>query len=115
MRNSAFTTKTQGRKGSRRFLLSAAPALLLLWVAARAQDRPSGSADQNQGNPLGRVLYGDFTSPSVRSFESRGDGPLDGRIKDGKLQLTQEDAVRLALENNVDINVERYGPDFSLW
>src|SRR5206468_9740569 len=99
MRNNVFTTKAQRRKKSRRFLMSAAPAMVLLCVAVHAQDRPSGSADQTQGNPLGRVFYGNFTSPFVRGFESRGDGPLDGMIKEGRLQLTQEDAVRLALEN----------------
>src|SRR6266516_832002 len=115
MRNNTSTTQAQRHKRSRRFLLSAASATMLLCLAAHPQERASGRADQTQGNALGRVFYGNFTSPSVRSFESRGDGPLDGMIKEGKLQLTQEDAVRLALENNVDINVERYGPDSSLW
>ena len=36
-------------------------------------------------------------------------------IQEGKLKLTELDAVRLALESNVDINVERYNPYFSLW
>jgi outer membrane protein TolC len=36
-------------------------------------------------------------------------------IRDGNLYLSEEDIVRLALQNNVDINVERYNPYFSLW
>src|SRR5208337_214603 len=39
-------------------------------------------------------------------------------IKDGKLYLSLQDAIALALENNLDIELERYGPrmaDADLW
>lgn len=39
-------------------------------------------------------------------------------IKDGKLYLSLQDAIALALENNLDIELERYGPrmaDTDLW
>jgi outer membrane protein len=39
-------------------------------------------------------------------------------IKDGKLYLSLQDAIALALENNLDIELERYAPrmaDTDLW
>jgi outer membrane protein TolC len=35
---------------------------------------------------------------------------VDALIKDGKLYLSLQDAIALALENNLDIELERYGP-----
>ena len=43
---------------------------------------------------------------------------LGALIKDGKLYLSLQDAIALALENNLDIELERYGPrmaDTDLW
>ena len=55
------------------------------------------------------------TARAIHALEPRGDRFLESMIQEGKLRLTESDAVRLALESNVDINVERYGPYFSLW
>lgn len=85
------------------------------WTAAQEQQKTATTTSQLPGGPFSRVFHGYYTSPAVRSFELRGEGTLDSMIKDGKLDLTDEDAVRLALENNVDINVERYTPYFTLW
>ena len=38
---------------------------------------------------------------------------VDSLIRDGKLELTLGDALALALENNLDIAVQRYIPEFS--
>jgi outer membrane protein len=38
---------------------------------------------------------------------------LESLIRDGKLELTLSDALALALENNLDIAVQRYVPEFS--
>jgi outer membrane protein TolC len=43
---------------------------------------------------------------------------LSALIKDGKLYLSLQDAIALALENNLDVELERYGPrlaDADLW
>src|SRR6266545_3465359 len=80
-----------------------------------AQEAKSVRGDQDRKDPVRRVFYGSYTPPAIRSFESRAEKDLESLIKDGKLQLSDADAVRLALENNVDINVERYNPYFSLW
>jgi outer membrane protein len=92
--------------------------LILLLVAgavAQTQRQPAATTSQAPGNPLSRLFYGYYVSPAVRTFESHGENNLDSMIRDGKLEITDEDAVRLALENNVDINVQRYTPYFTLW
>ena len=38
---------------------------------------------------------------------------IESLIRDGKLELTLADALALALENNLDIGVQRYIPEFS--
>jgi outer membrane protein len=93
-------------------------AALLLWTATtsvtsaqQADRRPAPP----EGNVFTRITSSYYAQPQVFPFESRGEAALDSMIKDGKLELSQEDVVRLALQNNVDINVERYAPYFSVW
>ncbi len=87
--------------------------ILLLPVAVSwGQERQAGAAP---GNVFSRVLRGSYQPPAVTGFQAQGDESLDAMIRDGQLQLTAEDAVRLALENNLDITVDRYDPYFSLW
>ncbi len=90
----------------------AASVCILLALSLYAQDVPPA---QRQGNSFSRIFRNDYESPSVRDLALRGDSALGGMIRDGKIQLSDEDAVRLALENNVDINVLRYNPYFTLW
>lgn len=90
---------------------------LLLGVGAGAQDRQKQafSTSPPPGNAFTRLIRGYYSAPDVRSFQLSGESTLDSMIRDGRLELTDEDAVRLALENNVDINVQRYTPYFTLW
>jgi outer membrane protein len=96
---------------------AAAVSCLLLWLptAGMAQGKEPLSPEEKRGNSFERLFLNDYTVPQVRSFELAGEDPLDALIKDGKLALSDEDAIRLALQNNVDINVERYTPYFTLW
>ncbi len=91
------------------FLLAVLPASGL--PQETKVERPSNPPS----NFFQRMKSFDYSVPEVRSFEAKGDDSLESMIKDGKLLLRAEDAVRLALENNLDINVERYNPYFSLW
>ena len=51
----------------------------------------------------------------MRELGTPREDALEAMVKEGKLALGEADVVRLALENNVDISVERYNPYFSLW
>ncbi len=88
---------------------------LSIGAIAQEQHKPAFSTSRPPGNPFSRLFYGYYSAPPVRSLELRSEGSLDSMIRDGKLELTDEDAVRLALENNVDIIVQRYTPYFTLW
>jgi outer membrane protein len=50
--------------------------------------------------------------PPVRLVNS---GRLSDLIRAGKLYLTAQDAIRLALENNIDLEIARYSPIASAW
>jgi outer membrane protein len=92
------------------------PLLLLsLPAGGTAQGKEPSRPDEKPGNSLERLFLKDYAVPQVRSFDLRSEESLDALIQDGKLALSDEDAIRLALQNNVDINVERYTPYFTLW
>ncbi len=105
---------------SRAHRSASALKLAVLTVVLSARYGAGGQAspsrpDEARRNPVTRALYGNYTAPAVGGYEPKGDGSLEQLIRDGTLSLSDEDAVRLALENNVDINVERYTPYFTLW
>lgn len=61
---------------------------------------------------LFRRPYTPVTVPPIRLADSKR---LGGLLKAGKLYLTAQDALALALENNVDIEVNRYSPIAAAW
>jgi outer membrane protein TolC len=98
-------------------LLLALPlfALPLFALPLFAQEKQPPQLPPPPGNSFTRIFKGDYETPPVLPLQLRGEDELEGMIRDGKLELTEEDAVRLALANNVDINVLRYNPYFTLW
>ncbi len=53
-------------------------------------------------------FLGPFRRPTVPPLFEGDATRLDGLIRDGKLYLTLQDAIALALENNLDVETERY-------
>jgi outer membrane protein len=59
-----------------------------------------------------------FLSPIIRPYRERyvppanlrNSGRLESLIRSGNLYLTAQDAIALAIENNIDIEIQRYGP-----
>src|SRR5215467_10667150 len=73
-------------------------------VPAAAQANYSGIFKlPNSRNPLS--AYSPSTAPEPQLTNSRD---LNQMIRDGKLYLSLKDAIRLALENNLDIAIARY-------
>ena len=65
--------------------------------------------------PVGRIYkrpYMEATVPPVRLTNSQR---LQSLIRAGRLYLSPRDAVALALENNIDIEVARYNPISLAW
>jgi outer membrane protein len=53
-------------------------------------------------------FLGPYRRPTVPPLFEGNATRLDGLIRDGKLYLTLQDAIALALENNLDVETERY-------
>jgi outer membrane protein TolC len=53
-------------------------------------------------------FLGPFRRPVVPGLFAGSQTRLEGLIRDGKLYLTLDDAIALALENNLDVEAERY-------
>jgi outer membrane protein TolC len=54
-----------------------------------------------------------YVSPMVPEEPMSNSQRLQSLIRDGKLQISVEDAIALALENNLDIVIARYGPAYA--
>ena len=81
--------------------------LLLGPVGAQAQ---INSIDYAKGNSHFPLLFGPYQPKYVPLPNLNNSVRLDDLIRDGKLYLSLQDAIYLALENNLDIAVQRYGP-----
>jgi outer membrane protein len=75
----------------------------LTWAQVIAPQRPQA--------PIVRP-YLPVTVPPIRLANSERLGQL---VRAGMLYLTAQDAIALALENNIDIEVSRYNPFISEW
>ena len=62
------------------------------------------------GGPLGW-----YSAPAIPGSRSANSARLRGLIQSGKLYLTSQDAIALALENNIDIESDRYNALISVW
>jgi len=58
-------------------------------------------------------VFGRFRPKSVPKLVLENSPRIDSLIQDGKLHLTLADALALALENNLDVAVQRYIPEYS--
>ncbi|HLJ18151.1 MAG TPA: TolC family protein [Bryobacteraceae bacterium] len=61
------------------------------------------------------VLIRPYKAPRVPSIQLQNSGRLTGLLRAGKLYLTVQDALGLAIENNLDLEVDRYGPLAAQW
>jgi outer membrane protein len=87
-------------------------AFLVLPLSAQEQQIPTF---QPEGHLLTRIFKNAHETPPVRTLEVRGESLLQSMIREGKLEISEQDAVNLALTNNLDINVLRYTPYLQLW
>ena len=65
--------------------------------------------------PSAPVFWRPYLAPSVPPVTLANSGRLTGLIRGGKLYLTAQDAIALALENNIDIAIARYTPFDLTW
>jgi len=65
--------------------------------------------------PRGPILTRPYKRASVPPIQPRNSGRLHDLIRAGKLYLTAQDAIAVAIENNLDLEVDRYGPLSAQW
>jgi outer membrane protein len=81
-------------------------ACLLMVSAAHAQTAIRIDPAEGRLNWLTRP----YKARSVPPINLTNSSRLDSLIRSGNLYISAEDVVALALENNIDIEVQRYGP-----
>src|SRR5208282_898957 len=67
------------------------------------------------GEPGGSFswLTGKYRSPQVPPINVANSARLESLLRAGRLYLSIQDAIALALENNLDIEIQRYGPQIA--
>jgi len=58
-------------------------------------------------------LTGKYRMPRVPPIDLANSGRLEALLRAGRLYLSMQDAIALALENNLDIELQRYGPQIA--
>ncbi len=93
----------------RKTISSIAVASLLASLVS-AQEPP-----QMVEKPQGPLLVRSYRPATVPAVNLTNSDHLHSLIRAGRLYLTVQDAIALALENNLDLEVDRYGPLSAEW
>ncbi len=65
--------------------------------------------------PGGPVVLRPYRAPSALPIRMTNSARLHSLLRAGKLYLTLQDTLALAIENNLDLEVDRYGPLSAEW
>jgi outer membrane protein len=100
--------------------LAAILMLSLLPSPVCAQISPStASFEQVVGKSYTRTswfpdVWGPYLSPNVPPFRIMNSPRLDELIQNGVMKLSLDNAIALAIENNLNIAVQRYNPEYAV-
>lgn len=92
--------------------------LALVPVSAAAQDtqeppQQKAAVPDYTNTSIFPNFFSPYTTPLVPEPSLSNSERLRSLIRDGKLYLSIEDTIALALENNLDIAIARYGPAYA--
>jgi outer membrane protein len=96
-------------------ILSVLAVLSLLATQCAPQEGPQGVPPQTVERPHGPLLVRSYMPTTVPPVQLRNSDHLHNLIRAGHLYLTVQDAIALAIENNLDLEVDRYGPLNAEW
>lgn len=86
-------------------------AVVLVTVPAAAQMKvEKAGPDYSKGRSQFPNVAGPYTQRPIGEPTLTNSPKLEQLIREGKLNLSLQDAISLALENNLDISVQRYTP-----
>src|SRR5579875_3330475 len=91
-----------------------AAALCLACAAPAGWSQQQTQAIEPQ-RPTGFIMIRPYEAPLVPPIQPGNSLRLQDLIRAGKLYLTAQDAIALALENNIDIEMARYTPVLDQW
>jgi outer membrane protein len=75
------------------------------WAQQTGSDKDSSGNWLNLGGFLHR-----YEGPAIPPVNVSNSSRLDSLVRAGKLYLSLQDAIAASLENNIDIEIQRYGP-----
>jgi outer membrane protein len=87
-------------------------ALATVWFSLAAQMQAQQPFVER---PKAPVLWRPYTPPPVGNVVLSNSDRLHRLMRAGRLYLTVQDAIALAIENNLDLQVDRYGPLNADW
>ena len=73
------------------------------------------SPSQLVERPPGPIIIRSYAPPALAPIQMENSERLHSLIRAGKLYLTLQDAIAVAIENNLDLEVNRYGPTNAYW
>lgn len=82
---------------------------MLLVSPSRAQQLP------NVSKPTGIFVYRSYKGTTVAPANLYNSGRIQGLLRSGNLYLTVQDAIALAIENNLNLEVQRYSLPTADW
>ena len=92
-------------------MVAALGVLLVLSPPGRAQApmRPAPPAARKKAGSFNWITR-PYREPEIAEINLRNSNRAEQLIRAGKIYLSLQDAIALALENNLDIELQRYGP-----
>jgi len=69
-----------------------------------------GEQDYQDIQPVGNFVTRPYRARRVPPIKLANSSRLESLLRAGRLYLSMQDAIALALENNLDIDIQRYGP-----
>jgi len=85
-------------------------ALMAVAPVAPVYGQAKSGPDYSKGKSQFPNLFGPYSPIQVAQPELTNSPRIEQLIHDGKMELSLQDAIALALENNMDIAVQRYTP-----
>jgi outer membrane protein TolC len=85
----------------------------LIYSQTNKEDLPAAFMENPGGSGIFSKIFGRFQARSVAPLTLENSPRLENLIRDGKLELTLSEAIALALENNLDVAVQRFIPTFA--
>jgi outer membrane protein TolC len=92
------------------FVAAVCAALTAMPSTVLAQDRITGMTGLERESEWHSRFTNPYVAPEVAPINLANSGRIEQLLRAGQLYLSLQDAIALALENNLDIELQRYGP-----